>query len=445
MQRLSRPRGMITRTVEGMVEILGKVVPIRRAVTADAGDPLSLAEKGALCSTCEFLQACPAWPVKPRDFCADTPEAYDDRIRMSYSKLGSYKRCPRAWKKGYLDGIGLQPRPFFSFGTAMHEAMEIFYDPRGRRKSSLRYLLGLWDQAFQKYPAGYRDQEEARVYHGHGVEMIRNYHASFVAATGYQPAHSVEEYFELPLGRNVVMTGYIDRIDRRKDGTFEIVDYKTEPTMRSQAELDHDDQLTIYFWAAETMLKLKIKQLALYMMKFGSKAATVRRPEDIPQVVAAIDAVAAEMRENIRRHREEHDAAEAECLVFPPRKNKYCRSCDYLENCPLKPDILSDGEIRSMEYSPTERSAPWNMNKRRRGMPSFIHCNKFSRRRWRRENYLWIGDADEQRSGRESSPDASLPRHAPRPFPASRVKISPRGEKPRGDIFTRRGFRANRS
>ena len=345
IQRLSHPPAALARTLGGL---LGRVLPGRAA--ADPADPFALAEKGPLCSTCEFLEACPAWPVKPRSFCSDSLEEYDKRIRLSYSKLSSYKRCPRAWKKVYLDGIGLQPRPFFSFGTAMHEAMEIFYDPRERRKPSLRCLLDLWDQAFKKYPAGYRDQEEARTYHQHGVEMIEKYYASFVAKTGYRPAHSVEEYFELPLGRNVVMTGYIDRIDRREDGTFEIVDYKTEPTMRSQAELDADDQLTIYFWAAETLLKLKISGLALFMMKFDAKAVTVRRDSDIPQVVAAIDAVAAEMKENIRRHRETHPAAEGECVCFPARKNKYCRSCDYLEDCPLKPDILSDGEIRSMEY-----------------------------------------------------------------------------------------------
>jgi RecB family exonuclease len=350
IQRLSRPRGPFTRTMEGMVDLLGRVVPVHRTVAADPGDPLSLAEKGPLCSTCEFLEACPAWPAKPRSFCSDSADAYHERIRLSYSKLSSYKRCPRAWKKVYLDGIGLQPRPFFSFGSAMHEAMEIFYDPRGRKKSSLPYLLELWDQVFKKHPAGYRDQEEARSYHRHGVEMIKKFHASFVAKTGYRPAYSVEEYFELPLGKNVVMTGYIDRIDRRDDGSFEIVDYKTEPTRRSQAELDGDDQLTIYFWAAETMLQLKISQLALFMMKFDAKAVTVRRNSDIPQVTAAIDAVAAEMKENIRRHREEHQAAEGECRYFPARKNKYCRSCDYLENCPLQPEILSDEKIRSMEY-----------------------------------------------------------------------------------------------
>jgi len=350
MESLSRPRGVITRTMEGMVGLLGRVVPASRPVTADPGDPLSLAEKGPLCSTCEFLEACPAWPLKPRSFCSDADDAYDERIRLSYSKLSSYKRCPRAWKKVYLDGIGLQPRPFFSFGSAMHEAMEIFYDPRGRRKSSLPYLLELWDQAFKNHPAGYRDQEEARSYHQHGVEMIKKFHASFVAKTGYRPAYSVEEYFELPLGKNVVMTGYIDRIDQGEDGSYEIVDYKTEPTMRSQAELDGDDQLTIYFWAAETLLKIRVSQLALFMMRFDAKAVTLRRNSDIPQVTAAIDAVAAEMKENIRRHREEHPGAEAECRYFPARKNKYCRSCDYLEGCPLQPDILSDGKIRSMEY-----------------------------------------------------------------------------------------------
>ncbi|HPJ71282.1 MAG TPA: PD-(D/E)XK nuclease family protein, partial [bacterium] len=52
--------------------------------------PESLAEKGPLCSTCEYLAACPAWPVTPLTLSGDAPERFSERLRLSYSKLSSY-------------------------------------------------------------------------------------------------------------------------------------------------------------------------------------------------------------------------------------------------------------------------------------------------------------------------------------------------------------------
>lgn len=354
---LARSKSHLNKAARRLMEKTSSFLPIRRSAPMRVDHPEDLAEMGPLCSTCEFLPLCPAWPVKPRDLVDESPELFKQRLRLSYSKLSSYKRCPRAWKKLYIDGAGMQPRPFFSFGTAVHEAMESFYDPQGRRDPSLKYLLKCWDQAFEKYQEGYRDDEERKRYYDRGRELIERYHQDFAADGKYAPAFSIEKYFEIPLGKNAVMTGYIDRIDRLEDNLYEILDYKTEPSRRAQEQIDKDDQLTIYYWAAQTFMRLPIKQLSLLMMYFGEKMVTTRKEEDIPEVVAQIDAVAAEIKENVRRHQEEHDAAEAECDLFPPRKNRYCKGCDHLETCSLKSNILGDKEIGTMEYEAESNAA----------------------------------------------------------------------------------------
>lgn len=350
INHLAKSKSAVNKASQRLLEKVSGILPVGGSRRLRIDHPEDLAEVGPLCSTCEYLGLCPAWPVKPRDLAGESPEKFKERIRLSYSKLSSYKRCPRAWKKLYLDGMGLQSRPFFSFGTAVHEAMEFFYDPQGKQDSSLKYLLQCWDRAFEKYREGYRDPEEEKRYHEQGREMIERFHKDYVEGGRYSPAFAIEKYFEIPLGGNAVMTGYIDRIDRLEDGSYEILDYKTEPTRRTQEQIDKDDQLTIYFWAAQTFMRLPVKQLSLLMMYFGKKLVTTRREEDIPEVIAAIDAVAAEIKENVRRHRQDHDPGEAECALFPPRKNRYCKGCDHLETCSLKTDILGDSAIGSMEY-----------------------------------------------------------------------------------------------
>ncbi|MDP8215355.1 MAG: PD-(D/E)XK nuclease family protein [Candidatus Euphemobacter frigidus] len=336
--------------------LLEKILPAAKKISGGVDDPKALAEKGALCNSCEYLEACPAWPLTPREIAGETPEVFSDRIRLSYSKLSSYKRCPRAWKNSYLEGkFSREPKPFFSFGLAIHEAFENYYDPHGSKKSSLKHLLGLWDEAFNNHAEGYRDEKEKISYYNKGVEQITKYYQHYCANGKYRPAYAIEDYFEVPLGKNAVMVGFIDRIDKLDDGTFEILDYKTEPTRRTQKAADEDDQLTIYFWACETLFKMKIKQLSLLMTNFDERLITTRKAADFPEVVAAIDAVAAEMKENVKLFQENYDPDQEESIYFPPKKNKYCKSCDFLETCLLKPEIMGDTTIRTMEYTDTDR------------------------------------------------------------------------------------------
>ncbi len=327
--------------------VISRILPGDRPLD----DPASLAEKGALCNSCEYLEACPAWPVTPRELAGEPPEVFNERLRLSYSKLSSYKRCPRAWKSSYLDGrFSREPKPFFSFGTAIHEAFENFYDPHGARKGSLKQLLALWDEAFNNNLEGYRDEEEKKKYYEKGVDQLTRYHQHYCADGKYRPAWKIEAYFEVPLGRNAVMTGFVDRIDKLDEENYEILDYKTEPTRRSQEAVDQDDQLTIYYWACQTLFKLNIKQLSLLMTNFDERIVTTRKEEDFPEVVAAIDAVAAEIKDNVKRYQESQEPGEEESPYFPPKKNKFCRNCDILETCPLKPEIEGDASIRTMEY-----------------------------------------------------------------------------------------------
>lgn len=341
---LSKGKGLL-------LGFLKKARPETKKIAGVTRDTLALAEKGSLCNSCEYLDTCPAWPITPREVAGESPEVFGERIRLSYSKLSSYKRCPRAWKGIYLDGkFSRDPKPFFSFGKAIHEALENFYNPYGSRKSTLKHLLSLWNDAFNNYPEGYRDEKEKNTYYDKGIEQLTKYYNHYCSDGRYQPAYAIEEYFEVPLGKNAVMNGFIDRIDKLEDGSYEILDYKTEPTRRSQEAADNDDQLTIYFWACETLFDMKIKQLSLMMTNFDERLVTIRKAEDFPEMVAAIDAVAAEMKDNIKNYQENQDFEKIESPYFPPKKNKFCKNCDLLETCPLKAEILGDSKIRTMEY-----------------------------------------------------------------------------------------------
>ena len=291
--------------------------------------------KGALCAWCEFYGPCPEWKVKPHEMVGETQEQFRQRIRLSYSKMSLYLNCPRSYKKLYIDKVPPKPQPFFSFGTTIHETFERVYDPiNPMPKPSLEKVLQIYDEVRLTHREGFASDAIEEQYRQDGIKQITMYYNRFIAPVEFKPAYSIEDYFEIPCGKYAVMTGFIDRIDKLDDGTYEILDYKTEPTMRSQEAVDNDKQLSIYYWACEDTLGLKISKLSLLMLDHDCKLETSRTRDDIPKVIEAVDKTAYEM-----IHETE----------FAPRKNKYCKSCDHLHDCPLKNKILQDESLISMK------------------------------------------------------------------------------------------------
>lgn len=320
----------VTPTAEQITQHTGKILEIVDDINKGNYEP----HKGALCNFCEFYGPCPEWKVKPFMMANEPMDVFRKRMRLSYSKMGLFENCPRAYRKLYLDRVPPKPQPFFSFGTCIHETFEEIYDPaKPVKRPSFEEVMETYAHVWKKHREGYRDEATEERYKADGRRQLTMYFKRFIEDKEFQTAHSIEDYFEIPIGKYAVMTGFIDRIDKLPDDTYEILDYKTEPTNRTQEEVDKDKQLSIYYWACETTLGLKISKLSLFMLDHDCKITTTRKSEDVQKVVEHVDKIAYRM-----IHEQE----------FHPRKNKYCKSCDHLQDCPLKEEILNDEKLISM-------------------------------------------------------------------------------------------------
>jgi len=195
--------------------------------------------------------------------------------------------------------------------------------------------LEILEETWRHFRIGYRTPEEEERYRAQAVRQLEMYFNRFVKGQKFRPAYYIEKYFELAVGKDSIMTGFIDRIDKRPGGGYIVLDYKTEPTDRTQEAVDKDLQLTLYYWASREFLNLDIRELGLFMMSHDTLITTTRTPDDIPELLDRVIDVTRQIR------------AEE---VFAPRKNKYCLSCDHLTGCPLEDEIRSDASIRTMEF-----------------------------------------------------------------------------------------------
>jgi len=289
------------------------------------------ARPGPLCGWCDYEVVCPEWKGARAPFRGIFREARErGRMTFSYSKMGCYKNCPYNYKKLYVDKIAPKPRHFFAIGHSCHETFEDVY--KRPYQVSLKQLRKIFEKHW--HSEGYPTAEMEQQYFNEGWKWVENYWKKFIDGQ-YRPAHAVELFFQLPIGNDYVVIGYIDRIDKSPDGKFQIRDYKTDPKMRDQEAVDKDMQLTFYYWAMR-QLGIEVDELSLEFLKFNERISTSRSPEDIPAFIEEVNKVVGAM-----AHAEKEYALHPERgdQLFPPKWNKYCGGCDHLEGCPLENDI----------------------------------------------------------------------------------------------------------
>ena len=113
-------------------------------------------------------------------------------------------------------------------------------------------MLAIYDREWSS--AGFSDEYHEEEYRKAGREQLEAFHKTYSAA----PADVLhqEKPFELPLERDVVVTGRMDQVNRIEGTRVEIVDYKTGKP-RDAKKAAEDLQLSVYALAAREILDLR--------------------------------------------------------------------------------------------------------------------------------------------------------------------------------------------
>lgn len=250
----------------------------------------------------------------------------DGRVRLSFSRVDTYRTCPAQFRYGYVEGLPAAPSPHLSFGSAIHAALERFYDTKPPVCPTVDELLGFlydaWDTS--GFAGGSRDEQ--LTWYRHAQDVLRRFHAR--EAPRYRQPADVERWFEVPFGDDAVVVGSIDRVDAHDDGTLEVVDYKTTKRIRDRDAVRRSLQLAIYAVACEHLYG---RLPAAVTLAFVVPGVDVRVPTDELDLEGARRAVA-EVAAGVRAQR------------FPPTPGRLCGWCDFRSVCPAwegdGPDVL---------------------------------------------------------------------------------------------------------
>ena len=228
---------------------------------------------------------------------------------ISYTRYRIYRECPEKYKYLFEDGRRIPLDGRASFGLSLHRVLETWL--RGADCS----LESLQDALRSRWlSVGYPDEaSESRAYakaervlvRFHGDESSRR--ARLIGA---------EKEFAWPLGRHEVR-GMIDRIDQLPDGAYELVDYKTGPSVPTPAQVADDLQLRFYALGAKRGLGIDAAVLTVDCVAAGKRVSVPYDPSGeaalTADIVAAADAI---------------EAGEFSACAL------YCPRCDFRAECP---------------------------------------------------------------------------------------------------------------
>jgi putative RecB family exonuclease len=246
----------------------------------------------------------------------------------SHSRLSAFEDCPRKFRFRYVDDLKVEGEGVEAFmGKRVHEILERLYHHVGRfgKPPSLGQVLDRfrrdWAAAWHEKITIVRSENAPEFYRERGARCLENFYRGHYPFTDGETL-GIEQELRLSLddGGRYRARGFVDRITRRRDGVFEIHDYKTGGYLPPQSRIDGDRQLALYQIGLEqTYPEVREVELVWHYLVFNKTLRSRRSPE-------ALDALRAATMRLI-------DVIEGE-TTFAPKPGPLCRWCDYLELCP---------------------------------------------------------------------------------------------------------------
>ncbi len=257
---------------------------------------------------------------------------------ISYSALETYKNCPRKYQYQYIEKIKRPKGREAILGSAVHSALEFMHQnavPFPAKEEVIDFFSRGWNSH------NFESEKEEGLMFQEGLKMLARY-CDQNNPVDFQVV-DLESFFKVEIGEDGegeshALSGIIDRIDKLKDGSFEIIDYKTARRLPSQKEIDENLQLSIYWmalrdrWPKKDHAKNKV---SLYYLKHGEKLSSRRNDSQI-------DKVKKEILERIQ---------EIKTSSFEPEVNPLCPYCEYRNICPVTKHRYQKDSLKKEEIS----------------------------------------------------------------------------------------------
>lgn len=209
----------------------------------------------------------------------------------SHSKLSLFEQCPEAYKVKYIDKTFPElPSSIHAFlGSSVHSTLEHLY---GKLMSGqvlnldevIEYFAKTWHDTYTldvRVPLG----ENVESFFNKGVKFLIDYYQSNLPFSSNTV--DLERKIFFPIAQGIYVLGYIDRIEKHEDGSYEVHDYKTNERMKEQGEVDVDRQLAFYHLGLKDLFGDDVRvKLTWHFLAHNKKIHSFRTEEQLAKLKA---------------------------------------------------------------------------------------------------------------------------------------------------------------
>ena len=241
------------------------------------------------------------------------------------TRLLTWLDCPRRYRFAYLDRPAPPKGPPWAhtgLGTSVHTALASWWRLPLRERTPERGA-GLVREGWVR--EGYRDEAQSREVREQAAAWVRSYLADVDPRA--EPL-GVERTVSAPTA-TLVLSGRVDRIDERPDGTVVVVDYKTGRRPPSDDNARGSLALGVYAVAAARTLRRPCAVVELHHLPTGTVAAASHGPDGLARKVAEAESIAREARAADEAYARGDTTEE----TFPARPSSMCSWCDFRGVC----------------------------------------------------------------------------------------------------------------
>lgn len=236
--------------------------------------------------------------------------------KFSFSQLETYMLCPLRYKYQYILRVPTPSGAAASFGTSIHSALQLFYQKViNKGKPTIDDLLSGYKTSW--VPVGYLSKSHESRMKKEGKRMLANYFKTFHGKG--TKVLDVERSFNIKVDGTLI-TGKIDRVDKKGNDELEIIDYKTGKKP-DEKKLRDSLQLSIYLMAAsDKSLYAKPANkvhLTFYYLQEPSKITMQKTAQDVTNVKEKIKEIVGKIKKQ----------------EFTPHVGPWCDFCPFRMVC----------------------------------------------------------------------------------------------------------------
>lgn len=249
----------------------------------------------------------------------DAEEKKVEILKLSASSMKTYDQCPLKYKYNYIDKLPRKEWDHFSLGNLCHRTLEIFHQTYMKEGTSKRSLSKLMSYSFALARKEFGGIHKNILVEAKG--LIRDYLDS-VARNEMPLVKGVETQFNFNLEKDILVRGYLDRIDIMKNGIFHIVDYKTT---KNTKYLDSFQLLIYGLWLKHKYPHINNFKASYILLRYKSKLKSFDfNTEDIIKCKKKIIEYANSINTSINEN------------TWTPVPGKLCNWCDFKQVCPTQ-------------------------------------------------------------------------------------------------------------